>query len=312
MDSQKKTQMTSPLTYPTFRASLVQMCSGRNVEKNVQDASNLIRKAADDGANYVLTPEVTTFMDLDREATLKTTQPQADNTALKAFQNLGKELKIWLHIGSMPILLEQNTKDTHSSTQPQPLFANRSFLIDPFGQIAAQYDKIHMFDVALDNDETYSESENYRPGDKAIVAKTPWGGLGMTICYDLRFPHLFRTLAKSGAKFIAVPAAFTTPTGLAHWHTLLRARAIETQCFIFAAAQGGQHEHGRTTFGHSLIISPWGEILAQGGSDPDIISADIDLENLAEVRSKLPSLSHDRPFKTNTAISENETPESLG
>jgi len=301
--------MTTSAKNQIFRAGLVQMCSGRDVDKNVDDATDLIRQAAAQGAQYVQTPEVTTFMDLDRDALIRACQTQKHNTALKAFQNLADELKIWLHIGSMAILLEDAPNATNAEHLDVQLFANRSFLIAPDGRIAATYDKIHMFDVTLKNGETYEESKNYRPGDKAVVAKTPWGGLGMTICYDLRFPQLHRTLAKAGAKFITIPAAFTKTTGQAHWHTLVRARAIETQCFIFAATQGGRHENGRDTYGHALIVSPWGDIIAEGGSDPGIITADIDLKLIDEARSSIPSLSHDRLFDVTMIKAKNDTPE---
>ena len=174
--------------------------------------------------------------------------------------------------------------------------ANRSYLIAPDGRIAARYDKIHMFDVDLGNGDVYRESESYAPGSKAVIADLPWGPLGMTICYDLRFPALHRALAKGGAKFLAVPAAFTRITGEAHWHTLLKARAVEAQSFVFAAAQGGHHENGRETFGHSLIISPWGQILGEGGTAPGVIIADVDLAILDDVRRRIPSLTHDRTF----------------
>lgn len=268
-----------------FRAGLVQMCSGRSVAANVAAASELIRQAAAGGADYVQTPEVTTLMELDREALFATCQPEQSNEALDEFRALAREEGIWLHIGSIPILETANK------------LANRSFLLSPTGEIAARYDKIHMFDVELANGETYRESENYQGGSEAVVAATPWGGLGLTICYDLRFPYLFRALAHAGAKMIAIPAAFTRPTGEAHWHVLLRARAIEAQCFVFAAAQGGKHEHGRSTYGHSLIISPWGEVLAEGGTDPGVIVADIDMGQVDEVRGRVPSLRHDREFQ---------------
>lgn len=267
-----------------FRAGLVQMCSGRTVAKNVAAASALIREAAAGGADYVQTPEVSTLMELDRERLFAACQPEDGNAALAEFQALARELGIWLHIGSMAI-----------KVSPTKL-ANRAYLISPDGQITARYDKIHMFDVQLANGEIYRESENYQAGNEAIVAATPWGGLGLAICYDLRFPYLFRALAHAGAQIITVPAAFTQTTGEAHWHTLLRARAIETQCFVLAAAQGGQHEHGRSTYGHSLIISPWGEILADGGTNPGVILADIDLKQVAEVRERVPSLRHDQTF----------------
>ncbi len=269
---------------PTFRAALVQLRSGRTIDANVKDAIARIRDAKAKGAHYVQTPEVTTLMELDRERLMAELTGEAGNTALAAFTDAARDLSIWLHIGSMGIKL------------PEGRIANRSYLIAPDGRIAARYDKIHMFDVDLGKGEAYRESEAYAPGDAAVIAELPWGGLGLTICYDLRFPGLHRALAKGGAKFIASPAAFTRITGEAHWHTLLRARAIETQCFVFAANQGGLHENGRETFGHSLIISPWGEILAEAGRDPCVIAADIDLSVLDDARRKVPSLTHDRPF----------------
>lgn len=280
--------MTNSNSATTFRASLIQMCSGRDPEKNINDACGLIAKAASDGAQYVLTPEVTNVMDQDRGNLFAVTEPEEGNAALAKLQATAKQLGIWLHVGSLAIRCADDK------------LANRSFLIAPTGDIAARYDKIHMFDVELANGETYSESDNYRPGNEAVVAKTPWGGLGMTICYDLRFPYLFRALTQGGAKMISVPAAFTRPTGEAHWHVLLRARAIETQCFVFAAAQGGLHEHGRKTYGHSLIISPWGRILAEGGEDPGVISADIDLSEVDEVRSRVPSTRSNSDFSLST------------
>ncbi len=269
----------------TFRASLIQMTTGRDVAKNLVDASKLIRDAAKAGAQYVQTPEITTLMERDAARLFVATRSEDGNPALAHFQALARELKIWLHIGSMGIAVAADK------------IANRSYLIAPDGIVRARYDKIHMFDVDLPGGETYRESKNYKPGDKAVIADLPWGPLGLTICYDMRFPVLYRVLAHSGAKFIAVPAAFTVPTGKAHWHTLLRARAIETQCFVFAAAQAGTHENGRATYGHSLIISPWGEILAEGdGETPGVITADIDVRLVDEARGKVPSLTHDREF----------------
>ncbi|MBU1210476.1 MAG: carbon-nitrogen hydrolase family protein [Alphaproteobacteria bacterium] len=269
---------------PVFRASLVQMCSGRDPDRNTAAASELIHEAVAAGANYVLTPEVTNVMEVEREALFAAAEPEDRNRSLASFKALAAELSVWLHIGSLAI-----------RKSPDKL-ANRSYLIAPDGNIAARYDKIHMFDVSLANGEVYSESTNYAAGSEAVVAAMPWGGLGMTICYDLRFPYLFRTLALNGARMIAVPAAFTRPTGEAHWHVLLRARAIETQCFVFAAAQGGTHEHGRKTYGHSLIISPWGEILAEGGESPGVVTADIDMSKLEEVRARVPSLRPNASF----------------
>jgi predicted amidohydrolase len=268
----------------SFRVGLVQMCSGRDVERNVEDATDLIRKAKREGADYIQTPEMTTIMELDRGRLLSVTRPEAGNPALLHFQSLARELGIFLHIGSMAILVADGR------------LANRSFLISPAGDIAARYDKIHMFDVDLGGGESYRESANYQPGSRAVLADLPWGKLGLSICYDLRFPHLYRALARAGARFLAIPSAFTRPTGLAHWHTLLRARAIESQAYVFAAAQGGAHENGRETFGHSLVVSPWGELLAEGGVHPAVIVADVELQLLEDVRRRVPSLQHDRAF----------------
>jgi predicted amidohydrolase len=275
----------------TFRAALVQMCAGRSVTRNVADALSLIAEAAAQKAGYIQTPECTTLMEVDPDRLMAETKPETDNEALAAFCAAASDRNIWLHIGSMAVKVGERR------------LANRSYLIAPNGEISARYDKIHMFDVDLGNGEVYSESVNYQAGSQAIVAPLPWGQLGLTICYDLRFPALHRTLAKAGALFIASPAAFTRITGEAHWHTLLRARAIETETFVFAAAQGGRHENGRETFGHSLIISPWGEVLAEAGTEPGVVTADIDIRRIDEVRSKIPSLTHDRAFDVVEATS---------
>ncbi len=277
--------MADPGTPRTFRVGLVQMCSGRDVAKNVASATELVREAAAGGAQYVQTPEMTTLMELERPRLLAAARPEEGNPALVHFQELAREIGIWLHIGSMPILLAGGK------------LANRSFVIAPDGGIAARYDKIHMFDIDLGGGESYTESANYEPGHRAVLADLPWGQIGLTICYDLRFPLLYRALARAGARFLAVPAAFTRPTGMAHWHTLLRARAIESQAFVFAAAQGGMHENGRETFGHSLAISPWGEILGEGDVHPAVIFADVELQLLEDVRRRVPSLQHDRDFE---------------
>lgn len=276
--------MSTPPQFQSFRAALVQMRSGRDVARNVADAEALIREAARGGAQYVQTPECTTYMDEGRQRLFAATAVEEGNPALAAFKGLARELGIWLHIGSMAVKVSEDK------------VANRSYLITPDGCIAARYDKIHLFDVDLPGGEKYRESASYDGGDRAVVVDLPWGRLGLTICYDLRFPHLFRALAHAGAGFLAVPAAFTRVTGQAHWHTLLRARAIEAQCFVLAAAQGGRHEHGRETFGHSLIISPWGEVLAEGGVEPTVVFADIDCARIEEARGRVPSLRHDRPF----------------
>jgi deaminated glutathione amidase len=274
----------------SFRVGLVQMRSGRNVAANVVAASALIREAAGLGAQYIQTPEVTTGMELaERHDALRAQfQVEVGNVALAAFCDLARELQVWLHIGSMGVIAGERV-------------ANRAFVIGPDGGVRARYDKIHMFDVALANGEAYRESANYEAGSRAVVVDLPWGRLGLGICYDLRFAHLFRAQAKAGAVFLSVPAAFTRPTGEAHWHTLLRARAIENQCFVFAAAQGGRHEHGRETYGHSLVVSPWGTVLAEGGIEPGVIVADIDPSEVAAVRARIPCLEHDRAFEIEIA-----------
>ena len=268
----------------SLRVGLVQMCAGRDVDANVERATELIREAARGGAAYIQTPEMTNIMELDRSRLLAAVRSEDADPALPHFCDLARELGVWLHIGSMAVL--------GSSGKP----VNRSFLISSQGLVTARYDKIHMFDVDLGGGESYKESANYEPGRQAVVADLPWGQIGLSICYDLRFPHLYRALARAGAKFLAVPAAFTRPTGIAHWHTLLRARAIESQAYVFAAAQGGRHENGRETFGHSLVVSPWGEVLAEGDVQPAVTFADVELQRLEDVRLRVPSLKHDRPF----------------
>lgn len=269
---------------PKFRAGLVQMCSSRSVEGNLIEATRLIRDAAAGGAHYVQTPEVTTLIEMQREKLLIAVKPEEGNPAIAHFRSLARELRIWLHVGSMGVLVRTDK------------VANRSLLISPEGTVVGRYDKIHMFDVDLANGERYRESKNYLPGDTAVVADLPWGKLGMTVCYDLRFPQLYRALAHAGAQFLAIPSAFTKPTGEAHWQVLMRARAIETGCFVLAAAQAGRHEAGRETYGHSIAVAPWGEVLAEGGGETGVIFADIDTAKIAEARGKVPSLQHDRAF----------------
>ena len=219
-----------------------------------------------------------------RPQMLEKAKPEAEHPAIPAFSALAAELGVWLLIGSLQIKLDAAT------------CANRSFLFDDRGRVAARYDKIHMFDVDLKGGESYRESKTFRPGERAVVADTPWGKVGLTVCYDLRFAYLYRALAQAGASFLTVPSAFTVPTGQAHWHTLLRARAIETGSFVFAPAQCGEHAEGRKTYGHSLIVAPWGEVLADGGEEPGVITADIDPAKVAEARAMIPALTHDRRF----------------
>ena len=273
----------------SFRAGLVQLRSGRSVKPNLDKAEELIRRAAKGGAIYVQTPENTGLMELKPELVLEAAETEDRSAALAQLRALARELGIFLHIGSLAIKLDPSR------------VANRSYLIGPEGKVTARYDKLHMFDVDLPGGESYRESQYFRPGDKAVVVDLPFGRLGLSICYDLRFPALYRALASSGAEFIAVPSAFAKQTGEAHWRVLIRARAIETGAFVLAATQGGLHENGRATYGHSLIVSPWGEVLAEGGEDPSVIFADIDLAASEEARARIPALEHGRSFEVEIA-----------
>jgi predicted amidohydrolase len=265
-----------------FTAACVQMTSEREFEPNIRAASDLVRRARDAGADLIMTPEITGMFEPKRDRHLAKATDEATNPVIAAFRDLARETGAWLLLGSTPIKLEAER------------LANRSFLLAPDGAIAARYDKIHMFDVDLKNGESYRESALYRPGESSILATLPWGTLGMTVCYDLRFPYLYRALAQAGADFLSIPAAFTVPTGKAHWHVLQRARAIENACFVFAPAQWGEHAEGRKTFGHSLIVDPWGEILADAGEGVGFITAEIDTAEIAEARRMVPALRHDR------------------
>ncbi len=270
-----------------FRAALIQTCTGCDVEQNIKDVSEQIREAAANGAEYIQTPEVTNVIEVRGADQLAKSEPDDDsNRAIAAFSALADQLGIWLHIGSMAV------------RKAEDKLANRAFLFGPDGQVRARYDKIHMFDVDVDSENRFNESRRYDAGDRAVITDLPWGKLGITICYDMRFPALYRSLAKAGAQIIAVPSAFTVPTGEAgHWLTLLRARAIEAQCYVLAAAQAGEHESGRKSYGHSVAIAPWGEILAEAdGLQKCVIYTDIDMEQVVKARSRVPSLNNDRPF----------------
>jgi len=258
--------------------------SGDDVAGNIRDAALWIRAAAKEGAEFIATPENTALMAPDAGAKLAQSYDEAHDPALPVFGDLAKELRVWLLIGSLAI------KVSESKT------ANRSFLFSPDGRIAARYSKIHLFDVDLPSGETYRESNTVAGGGEAVVADTPWGKMGLSVCYDMRFPQLYRDLAHKGAFAFTAPSAFTETTGKAHWHVLLRARAIENGAFMIAPAQGGLHANGRSTYGHSLIVSPWGEILAEGGTEPGIFMAEIDPKWSEEARAKVPSLKHDREF----------------
>jgi predicted amidohydrolase len=269
----------------TFTVGLVQMRSGLSSHANLDAAVRLIEEAKSAGADYVLTPEMTNVLEIKRERLFAAIAPEENDATLAAFRELARKLGIFLHVGSLAIKL------------PSERAANRSFLIDRNGDIIARYDKIHMFDVELGEGESYRESRNYRPGEIGVAADLPWGRLGLTICYDLRFPALYRALAEAGCSFLAIPSAFTKQTGEAHWHVLTRARAIENGAFVLAAAQGGKHENGRETFGHSLIVDPWGRVLAEGGTEPGVILAAIDPAEVTAARAKIPSLQHGRRFE---------------
>lgn len=262
------------------------MRSGTQVAANIAAASALIREAAKQGASLIATPEMTNLLDIRPGKARAKISTEADDESLPAFTALAEELGVWLLIGSLAIALEDDDR-----------FANRSYLISPDGQITARYDKIHMFDVEVGDGQSYRESRAYRPGTEAVVAQAGDATLGLSICYDLRFPHLYRKLAQSGAQILTVPAAFTRVTGEAHWHVLLRARAIETGSFVIAPAQGGKHEDGRETYGHSLIISPWGDIIAEkADTEPGVLLAEIDLGEVGKARARVPSIRGDREF----------------
>jgi len=275
-----------------FRAGLIQMRSGRSPAANLDAALGLIKEAKSAGADYIQTPEMTNIMEVKREALFEAIVPEENDVTLARLRELARALRIHLHIGSLAVKASPDRA------------ANRSILIDPEGEIAGRYDKIHMFDVDVGAGESYRESRNFRPGEAATAADLPWGRLGLTVCYDLRFPALYRALAEAGCSFLSVPSAFTRVTGEAHWHVLLRARAIENGCYVLAAAQGGKHENGRETFGHSLVVDPWGRIAAEGGTEPGVIMAEIDPAEVAAVRARIPSLQHGRRFEVTVPLAE--------
>jgi predicted amidohydrolase len=267
-----------------FKAACLQVNASNDLSHNIDTACRLAVEARAAGADLISMPENVAMMEWGRANIVLKAMPEEQHLALAAFRDLARELSCWLHIGSLACLLEDG------------MVANRGFVIGPDGGVRVRYDKIHMFDVDLGLGESYRESSTFRAGDQAVVADLPWGRLGMSICYDLRFPHLYRALAKTGCHVITVPAAFTRTTGRAHWHVLLRARAIETGCYVLAAAQSGTHANNRETYGHSLIVSPWGEILADALEQPGWVMAEIDPKKVDDARLKVPSLSHDRPF----------------
>ena len=269
----------------SFVVACLQLNSGREIAPNIATAADLVRRARDAGAELIMTPEVSDMIEPKRALRLEKARAESDHPMLAAWRALARETGAHLLLGS--VMLREAGSER---------LLNRSFLIAPDGEISARYDKIHMFDVDLPGGESYRESAVFRPGDRAVLAPLPWGLLGMSVCYDLRFPQLYRALALGGADFLAVPAAFTVPTGRAHWHVLLRARAIENGSFVFAPAQDGEHAEGRRTYGHSLIVAPWGEVLAEAQEGVGFVTAAIDPGRIEEARRAVPSLRHDRPF----------------
>ncbi|MEM7213930.1 MAG: carbon-nitrogen hydrolase family protein [Pseudomonadota bacterium] len=268
-----------------MRVAVIQMRSTTSIADNCATMDELVRKAADQGATYIQTPEMTGILQKNRKGLFVEITSQQDDVLVGHAADLAEELGIWLHIGSHAVLVDDQKA------------ANRAFLFSPAGELVTTYDKIHMFDVDLDNGESWRESKVYRPGDRTIVADTDSARIGLSICYDVRFPHLYREQALAGAQILSAPAAFTRQTGRAHWHVLMRARAIENGAFMIAAAQGGDHKDGRETFGHSLVVNPWGEIIAEIKSEePGFALADIDMGEVTKARSKIPNLANGREF----------------
>ena len=269
----------------SFRVACIQNCAGTETAPNLADCEALTREAGGAGAELILLPEYFTGLDIHGNILIPEAFAEEEHPALPLFGGLARELGAWMVLGSLAI-----------KAGPERIY-NRTYVLDPAGAAAARYDKIHLFDVDLAGGESYRESATIAPGAVVVVTDLPWGRLGLSVCYDLRFAKLYRALAQAGADFLSVPAAFTKTTGRAHWHVLLRARAIETGCYVFAPCQYGVHAGGRATYGHSLIIDPWGKVLADGGEDRGFIMADVDPAAVAKARSMIPALEHDRPFE---------------
>ena len=273
-----------------MKTALIQLNSSDDPAENLGLTKAFVADAAAQGAEFVLTPEVTNCVSTSRTRQMDVLSPEGEDQTLAALQAQAKDLGIWLLIGSLGL----------KTSDPDGRFANRSMLIDPNGEVQARYDKIHMFDVQVNAEETYRESDGYRPGGRAVVAQTPFARIGMTICYDIRFPHLYQALALAGAEILTVPAAFSHVTGAAHWETLLRARAIETGCYVMAPAQTGEHKavrgQSRKTHGHSMVVDPWGKVLLDAGTAPGVYLVDFDPAKVAKTRDRVPSLTHIREF----------------
>ncbi|MCP1471655.1 putative amidohydrolase [Sphingobium sp. OAS761] len=275
-----------------MRAALFQMTSGIDPAANADAIAAMIDRAKGEGADMLLTPEMAGYLDRDRRRAADTLRTQADDRVLAAVCEAAARAGLWVHLGSLPLKGERT----------DGRWVNRGFLIDDTGAIRAHYDKIHLFDVDLATGESWRESAVYGPGERVVAADTPWGRMGFSICYDLRFPDLYRALSDAGATILVAPAAFTVPTGQAHWHIMLRARAIEAGCFMIAAAQTGTHEDGRVTYGHSLVVDPWGEVVLDMGEDPGLGLADLDLDRIVQVRGRVPAIANRRPIPADVSI----------
>ena len=272
------------MTHP-FRVGLLQMQTGNDLAANLDAVKSMTREAAHGGAQFVLTPEYVLMMDGSGRVMRERALERDGGATLAELQALARELAVWLLVGSLTLKTDTDR------------IANRSYLLASDGRIVASYDKIHMFDVTLPDGKVIRESSTYCAGGRAVVAATPWGKLGLSVCYDLRFPQLYRALAKAGAQYLTIPSSFQRATGKVHWHTLIKARAIENACFVFAPAMCGEHPGNRTTYGHSLIVDPWGEVLADGGETPGVVYADVDPARVQKVRGMLPCLEHDQEFR---------------
>ncbi len=267
----------------TFVVACIQSCAGADVEANVAETAKLVRMAQRKGAQLICLPEFFSCLHLSESGMEVGAAPEEHHPVLPRFRGLAKELGAWILLGSLAVRAGSGK------------YRNRSFLLDTSGRIVARYDKLHLFDVDLAGGERYRESDTFEPGSEAVLAPTPWGPLGLSVCYDLRFAYLYRALARAGAKFLTVPAAFTKTTGKAHWHVLVRSRAIETGSYVFAPSQYGRHGKGQT-YGHSLVVDPWGQVLADGGEGPGFVMAEVDPAKVDEARRMIPALGHDRPF----------------
>lgn len=268
-----------------MRAALFQSCTGIDPAASAATLSSMIAEAADEGADMLFTPEMSGVLDRDRARANGTIVSEGEDRVLAAVRDAAARAGLWVHLGSLALREGNDGR-----------FVNRGFVIDSSGAIRARYDKIHLFDIDLPTGESWRESAAYAPGERTVAVDTPWGRLGLAICYDLRFPDLFRTLSDAGATMLALPAAFTVPTGEAHWHVLLRARAIEATCWMIAAAQSGVHADGRATYGHSLVIDPWGQVILDMQNRTGLGYAEIDMARTSDVRARIPVLDHRRPI----------------